>query len=452
MKPLTIQRKLTIWYAGTIALLMLLFFLILYLTLSPALSFRTSNMLTEKADDIADEVERKRGAIVLDDDVSINSRLWYTVFDLDGAPALSNHPESWLDALPEQSGSPYTMIHEESRWMIYDTNVKDDGVWIARLRIATQMDSFDEATGELWLLFLLLMPVIGGLSVLMGTLIARRALQPVDTITATAREIGRGDLTKRLNFQNTNDEIGRLAETFDEMLDYMEEAMKREKQFTSDAAHELRTPLSVIMAQAQEALGQPESDTEEYRVAMDAIYEKSRSMQAMLSQMLMISRGFEQAKVMELDVLRLDQIAMDIAEEMTPVAHEKDISIKLDLDEEVHIKGDLLLITRMLMNLLDNALKYGKAGGWIQITVSSQNNAAQLVVADNGIGIAEEHLPHIFRRFYRTNASRTGKGAGLGLSLVEWIVKLHHGSVAVDSEVGKGTVFTIAIPCTVESE
>jgi signal transduction histidine kinase len=279
-----------------------------------------------------------------------------------------------------------------------------------------------------------------------GLIIGGRALKPVKEITGVAREIGAGDLSKRLTPPNNKDEVGELARAFNDMADSLEQAFAREKQFTSDVSHELRTPLAVITAHAENAEQADDIDT--YRQANAAVLQKTRQLQRMTSQLLAFAREREQADSMQFEEMDLRRVFAGMADEAAEWAEEKGIAVETEVPEGLLIQADQMLLTRLFLNLLDNAVKYGREGGWVKIKAERDKTGhrAVITVSDNGEGISEADLPHIFKRFYRADKARSGEGTGLGLSFAEMIVRLHCGKITVHSLPGVETRFVVELP------
>jgi signal transduction histidine kinase len=301
-------------------------------------------------------------------------------------------------------------------------------------------DDIDELE-KLWF-FVLLFSMV--LMVLGGFFIPGRALKPLKAIAGIAREIGSGDMTKRLILLGKKDEVGELEEAFNEMADNLAETFAREKQFTSDVSHELRTPLAVITANAENA--EQSENIEVYKQANALILQKNRQLQRMISQCLIFARERDQAETMCIEEVDLCRILTDIADEASEWALEKSIAIEKELPEGLLIQADQMLLTRLFLNLLDNAVKYGRGGGWVKIKTEKDNRCVIISVSDNGEGIAEADLPHIFKRFYRADKSRSSEGTGLGLSFVEMIVRLHRGNITAHSTQGVETCFVVKLP------
>jgi signal transduction histidine kinase len=329
-------------------------------------------------------------------------------------------------------------------WFLHDKAVLRNGNQIGWLRVLLSSNLYDASLRKfevLWvglLVFSLILAVLGGM------VISGRALKPLKDITRTAREIGAGDLTKRLMHKGNRDEVGELARAFNEMADSLEMAFAREKQLTSDVSHELRTPLAVITANAENA--EQEDSLDSYRCANVVVLQKSRQLQRMISQILMFAREHEHEDVMQLEEVNLRRALLDLAAEAAEWAEDKSITVETDVPDDLMIQADQMLLTRLFLNLLDNAVKYGREGGRIKVKALRAGEMAVASVCDNGDGISEEDLPHIFKRFYRADKARSGAGAGLGLSFAEMIVRLHHGKISVHSTPGVETCFVVELP------
>jgi signal transduction histidine kinase len=278
-----------------------------------------------------------------------------------------------------------------------------------------------------------------------GWFLASRALRPIDYITKTARAISNGDLNQRLRMPRTEDEVGRLAVTFDEMLNKLENSINKERQFASDASHELRTPIAIISAQAEEALSGAHN-TKEYKEALSTVQKESKKMSHIISQLLMMYRSNEGRYKFNFEVIDLKLIAGEIVKEFKNIASENGIKISFNAEEEIKIRLDQTLITRLIINLIDNAIRYNKKGGRVSVSINRENDFAKIIVEDNGIGMSEEVIPYIFNRFYQVEKSRGNIGTGLGLSIVKWIVDLHKGEINVESKVNQGSKFVIKLP------
>lgn len=449
MKKISVRTRITLWY-----IIMLMFFL--YLGVVGSYN-ATRDIIMERHNE-----GMRQGALLLADGVTEtpdglklivfeNNRdifpkdVYYMLFDMK-RQVQDGHYLDWMADLPFKPGEVST-IERDGRYLAYfDSLVYKNGSLLGSTRSVVEMTATFELLKEMRrrgtfaIIPSLLLCALGGL------IITRWALKPIKKIAKTAKEIGAGNLNKRLRFDTAKDEVGELLVEFNHMADSLQQVIEREKQFSSDASHEIRTPISVIITNAEYAIQSHDLATCEQ--TLELIINKSHQMQQMLTQLLILARGHEQAQAMELEDLDIASIIEDIAEERLPKAQEKQIAIYTEAEENVVVRADLMLFSRMITNLLDNALQYGRTGGHVNISVyrDTASNSAVILVVDNGIGIAKEELPLIFNRFYRADKSRSRGGAGLGLSFVDFIVKLHKGTISVDSNLDEGTCFKIELP------
>lgn len=313
----------------------------------------------------------------------------------------------------------------------------------------------------------LLISLILGVSITLGGALfgglwlAGQAIQPVKKITDTARTISETDLSRRLQL-NRKDEMGELADTFDDMLARLEAAFERQRQFTADASHELRTPLSIIDLEASRALAANRS-IKEYERVLSVIKSENQHMIRLVNNLLTLARMDAGQIAMEKEELDLSDVALEVVERLAPIAVEEGVRLSAGDLPELPVVGDREYLTRMLSNLVENGIKY-TTGEERRVMVDSgmrSNNAeneAWVRVIDNGQGIISEHLPHIFDRFYQVDTARSRvnnagegddqapSGAGLGLAIAQSIAAAHGGRISVETEVGKGTVFEVSIP------
>jgi signal transduction histidine kinase len=383
---------------------------------------------------------------------------YFSVYALDGRVIERNHVFAWIDEVPVQLGEARKVVHEGAEWSFYDMYANEDDMDVAVVRVAEKLDAVDAALGQTLALFAIMVPLSCLVAVPLGLAIARRALRPVDEITRTAKAIAAGDLSQRVEVPLAHDEVGRLASTFNSMIASTEAALDRERRFASDASHELRTPLAVIMAAAEEGLEPGAQQPEEQR-ALQTIQAQGEHMQGMLTQLLALARYGEQREVMEIQEFDCASMLADIAASFEEPARERDITLVIDCPPGLRARADVFSLTRALANLVDNAVRYGHEHGHVWIEADVVDAAAgqdagpgggavvRISVRDDGPGIAAEHLPHIFERFYRGDAAHSAKdGSGLGLAMVRHIAQLHGGEVSVKSNAGQGTVFSITLP------
>jgi len=273
-----------------------------------------------------------------------------------------------------------------------------------------------------------------------------RALHPIENISATAVKISAGDLSQRINVAVTESELGQLAAVLNSTFARLEAAFAQQQQFTSDAAHELRTPVSVMLTQTQTALNR-ERSAAEYRETLEACQRAAQRMRRLTESLLELARldaGQEQMKRMKFD---LSQIARNCVELIRPMADERNIKIHCELSP-IECVGDSERIAQVITNLLTNAIQYNQEGGEVRLMAQSQKGMAMLAVSNTGRGISAEDLPHLFERFYRADQSRTSGNTGLGLAISKAIVEAHGGTIEVASRPDAGTTFTVRLPLT----
>jgi len=290
-------------------------------------------------------------------------------------------------------------------------------------------------------------PITAFLAAGLGFLLVWRMLRPVNAITRTAREIGERDLSRRIKVSDTNDELGKLASTLNQTFERLQKAFSRERQFTSDASHELRTPLSIMRGEASLALTR-ERRPEEYRKSLEVISGEIDHMSSTIDKLLVLTRTDSGKQFLNLDSIDLAGFLDDLASDFEALCEDKSLHFKLDIIDKVTIEGDKVRLREMFLNLLDNAIRYTPPGGGISVSLTKKGNNAYVGIKDTGIGIPQEHLVHIFERFYRVDkaSSRNPRGAGLGLAISQSITELHGGKIEVESRVGTGSTFRVILP------
>lgn len=283
-----------------------------------------------------------------------------------------------------------------------------------------------------------------------GYFLARKSLAPVADMSAQADHIGEFTIHDRLPIQNPHDELGRLAATFNRLLDRLDAAFERQRRFIADASHELRTPLAILQGESEVALSKEARSTDEYRESLAILHQEARRLSLVVDDMFTLSRADAGQYPMALREFYLDELATDCVQSMRSLAAAKSISLSANSDPEFSIVADEALIRRMLLNLLDNSIKYTPAGGAVSITTRATADAAEISVTDNGPGIPGELQSRIFERFFRGDQARSrsnpNSGAGLGLAIAKWIAEAHRGSLQLSRSGPVGTVFTARLP------
>mgnify|MGYP001550685055 CR=1 FL=1 len=316
-----------------------------------------------------------------------------------------------------------------------------DGKVGAVIQIAESLRSIDALRERLLLSLLLGSPMIVAAAGVGGYYLAGRALRPIDHIVATARRISAHDLTERLGLPPSRDEVGRLAGTFDEMLGRLDEAFQRERRFSNDAAHELRTPLAAMQS-ILSVIAEQRRTPAEYEAALADLSEETDKLRALTDDLLRLARAEASAPLWE--PVDLAELVPDVVDSLRPLTDPDRVRLSCLSDGDTSVVGDTDALIRLLVNLLDNAIKHTPAGS-IAVTVQGLPDEVRIAVTDTGDGIAAEHLPHVFDRFYRAEESRTTAGTGLGLAICREIVHTHGGDIEVTSEPGAGSTFTVRL-------
>ena len=291
------------------------------------------------------------------------------------------------------------------------------------------------------------LPLLMLLAIAGSWFIAHRSLSPVRKITESAHEISTGDdLSRRIELGPGRDEIHTLADTFNDMFARLERSFIAERQFTSDASHELRTPTAVILAECGMAKKLPD-DPAELRQSLDVVERQARKMSSLVSRLLTFTRLEQGTQRLKMEELDLSELTLAVCGEQRTI--ESDKQIAADVEPDVIVRGDAELLAILIQNLMSNARKYGKENGHVWVELKTENGKARLTVRDDGVGISAEQLPRIWDRFYQADASRTNRDGslGLGLAMVKEIARLHSGEVTAESTPGEGSTFTFVLSC-----
>src|SRR5215510_3270976 len=331
--------------------------------------------------------------------------------------------------------------------------IDPDGTGTYFIRLGYSLITFQKARRRTLILLGGAIPLALLLGSYGGLLLANQALRPVDRMTRAAEQIAAGDLSERVPEPSQMDELGRLAATFNDMIARLQAAFERQKQFTSDASHELRTPLAVMRGDIEVTLRR-ERSAEEYKRALTSNLEEIIRLSRLVEDLLTLARGDTGRFELRCEPVDLNDLCRRMAEYISPLADQRDQTLIYEPPPgaetaPVIVSADTLRVKQLLLNLLDNAIKYTPLRGRVALRLKTENNVAVITVVDTGRGIPPEDMPHIFERFFRRSAKtadRTAAGFGLGLSIVKWIVDSHGGRIEAKSEVGKGTEFTVRLP------
>lgn len=450
MRQLSIKTKVTLWYVLFFVLILLLVFAFIASVSGNLLRADAQSQLKNIVVESAGEIEWEDGQLEIESDFAfMQNGVYLSIYDPKGKllygylPAGFDQHEAFGREKIRESRGP------ENRWYVYDQPLGDprgQSYWIRGVASATTVDASLRTTV---ILMLISLPFIVLIAAVGGYWITKRAFRPVSRIAQAAEKISSGnDLSQRIQLGRGQDEIYQLAHAFDHMFDRLQLSFEAEKQFTSDVSHELRTPTSVIVSRSAYALEHPE-DPGQMEESLQVIHQQGVKMTRMISQLLLLARADNQTQTLDFEKLDMSEIAEMVVEEQREFAREKNITIFTAIQPGLFSLADQTMMIRLWINLISNSITYGNEGGHIWVTLEQQNGMLQGLVQDDGIGIAPEHLPHIWNRFYQVDAARTAhsqRGAGLGLSMVRWIVQAHQGCIEVNSQPGQGSSFCFTLP------
>jgi heavy metal sensor kinase len=344
-----------------------------------------------------------------------------------------------------------TITVDGTPWRIYTQQVEaETGQFDAWLQLAQSLTLIDNTQNSLLRVIIFGLPLILIAAAGGGLFIANRALRPVDTITRTVQEINATDLTQRIAYQGSPDELSRLTHTLNSMLERLETSFETERRFTADASHELRTPLTTIKGQLDVTLTRTRT-VEEYVETLHRLQRETERLVRLANDLLFLARLDTAPLSWTPEDINLSDLLGAVIDQIRIIADEKNITLQAEIPAAVPITGVMDHLIRLFLNVLDNAVKYTPERGLIVITAQVGKSDVTITVRDNGRGIPAEHLEHLFKRFYRVERGR-GSGAeggsGLGLAIAHQIAREHNGSIAIESTPGEGTACSVRLPLT----
>jgi heavy metal sensor kinase len=311
----------------------------------------------------------------------------------------------------------------------------------------TSLEGVEAALQRAGWILLILTPAVFLLALVINWFVIGTALRRVDDLTRTALDIQGTNLQRRIRHAGPDDEIGRLAQAFDQMITRLDRSFQQVRQFSADASHELRTPLTAIRGEAEVAL-MGELSSDEYRKTLGSILESSERMSEIVESLLLLARADSGQDLIRQEPVDLGELLLAAAETLEFASRDHKVELVVGEVEELTVCGDPLWLNQIATNLLGNGIKYTPEGGRVTFSLVREGKEAVLTVSDTGIGIPTEHLPHIFDRFYRVDEgrARAAGGTGLGLSITRWAVEAHGGTIAVESQPEQGTTFRVRLP------
>ena len=313
------------------------------------------------------------------------------------------------------------------------------------VQVASPMTVFQNALNKLRFNFLLMLPLAVFLSSIAGVFLAALIIRPVKNIIGSVRRITAENLKLRIQLPETKDEIRELVDTFNAMLEKLDESFSSQTQLIQDVSHELRTPLTIMRGEIEVALKKARSP-EEYIAVLESGLEEISRLGLMIENLLILSRYDSHEVSMDINRVSISGLLNEIVSDIQRLAKRKGVSIARRGSDDILINGDEHQLRRAFLNIIDNAIKYTPEGGKILISLKTFEGLTRVKVTDSGIGISPENLPFIFDRFFRVDKSRSGEGYGLGLSIAKSIIEAHKGSLSIESEPGRGTTVIINLP------
>jgi heavy metal sensor kinase len=460
MKRLSIGMRLTLWYLAIFALGQLVFGAGMWLILRHNIYDMVDDDLETEVDDLISFLESQKADAPLSklqEEVKATYSIehsgdYFALYTENGEPIYRSttlqanpakptrserikHPTMWTRTI---DGHPIRFIRET-----FSVNQR---TYLVLMGIPA-----DDAIETLHLFqayLFMFAPALFVLAAGLGYWMSRRALSPVDELVRTAREIGGTNLSSRLRKLNTGDELQRLSDTLNEMLDRIESAFLRVTQFTADASHELRTPVSLVRTEAELALRRPRTENE-YKESLRHILLEAERTTVLIEQLLSLARADSGRETLHMQSVNLSETLGSVAESWKQVAAIRDLHFSTSIDDRsAVVTGDETLLRRLLDILLDNAFKYTPSPGTVSLMLENRDDVAVITVQDSGVGIPHEEQSKIFERFYRIDKarSRAQGGTGLGLAIAQWIVSQHRGLIKVESHPGGGSTFRVELP------
>ena len=432
LSRIPVSIRVTVWFSSVIVILFLIILSSLILIEDKVVNDLSQKELVEAVEEIYEDPEKFE---------NFNDGIYYIKYNEQNEIIAGKFPKDFDIALAFSIEDINIYQVENKKFLYYDTRLQDEDDWIRGIyplgKVQKEIETFWNIAIALSVLFIIFVVIV-------GYRIIKNAFKSVKQISNTALEIKRSkDFSNRIELEDSNDdEIHKMASTFNEMLDTVEEVFIHEKQFSSDVSHELRTPITVILAQSDYALQY--SDTlEETKESLEVINRHAKRMTNLINQIMELSK-LERQKEIEKEKINLSNIVLQLLEDYKPLLESKNLNLIYNVEKDLRIQGNKIMLERVFLNILMNAVKFTKTN--IEVSLTREDKTAVLKIRDNGIGISEENKKFIWERFFQVNDSRNkeeNKGSGLGLSMVKKIVDLHSATIDLESELEQGTCFTI---------
>ena len=443
----SIKLKIGLWYMGIMILLVFSSLAIVFYISENIIHSSVRTYLKDVVIHRLDYLTIKNGEIIIDSNFdTMIQNVEIAIYDKDFKFLYGNSPNGFeMDNRKSKDDKIMIIRSNNQKWYVYNKKIELGNygkVWIRGVMPNIGQSSAIETVIQISFVIL---PFFLILSAIGGYIITKNAFTPIEKIRRIAEKINEGnDLSQRINLGKGDDELHTLANTFDIMFDRLQTSFENEVQFTSDVSHELRTPITVILTQAEYGKGYI-SSVEEAQKSFGIIEKEGQKMSKLVSQLLTLARMERGRQKLNLENINLSELIEMTVETQTLSAKSKNIKIITKIMPEIYANIDEMMIMRVFTNLISNAISYGKQNGTVTVELFLKEDKIISKISDDGIGISEDKLDKIWLRFYQVDPSKNGDNSGLGLSMVKKIVELHKGEIFVESELGKGTTFTIIL-------
>ena len=443
----SIKLKIGLWYMGIMILLVFSSLAIVFYISENIIHSSVRTYLKDVVIHRLDYLTIKNGEIIIDSNFdTMIQNVEIAIYDKDFKFLYGNSPNGFeMDNRKSKDDKIMIIRSNNQKWYVYNKKIELGNygkVWIRGVMPNIGQSSAIETVIQISFVIL---PFFLILSAIGGYIITKNAFTPIEKIRRIAEKINEGnDLSQRINLGKGDDELHTLANTFDVMFDRLQTSFENEVQFTSDVSHELRTPITVILTQAEYGKGYI-SSVEEAQKSFGIIEKEGQKMSKLVSQLLTLARMERGRQKLNLENINLSELIEMTVETQTLSAKSKNIKIITKIMPEIYANIDEMMIMRVFTNLISNAISYGKQNGTVTVELFLKEDKIISKISDDGIGISEDKLDKIWLRFYQVDLSKNGDNSGLGLSMVKKIVELHKGEIFVESELGKGTTFTIIL-------
>lgn len=459
----SLRLRLTLWYVFVLAVVLIIFSVVFYHVVRLNQYHAIETGLLASAEIIASKMENPTGIIsirsIQPGELPLQDEVFFQIMNVQGqilahsenlgnftlpvgAAALQAafRDQSYVEYAELPSGAHVRLLTQSTRLMVF-------GAINSIIQVAVSLDGVERNLGMLRFWLWMIVPAALLVTSLGGIFLAERLLRPLAQMNKSAREIGSRNLNQRLPVHTPHDELGRLATTLNELFDRLEKSFKNQQRFIADASHELRTPLAALRAETEVALRRARSP-EEYVALLRSNLDEVQRLSRMAERLLFLTQSDAGQLPLHRESVQLDELCRRVVDKLGSLAQERGIQLSVHQAAPVAVPGDGELLEQLLVILVENALKYTPPAGQVELGCGQEQRQAWLRVQDTGSGISQEHLSHLFERFYRVDKARSRQlgGTGLGLSIAHSIVQAHQGQITAESQLGQGTAIHVRLP------